>query len=72
VLAQVGTPWLAAVAAAAADDSVMPIAGTSLAVPLQVTDFVGSVGRLAWAKANGCAWEARTCAPLPGADTWRR
>jgi len=57
VLAQVGTPWLAAVvAAAAAVDSGLTRAGKSAGVPLKVKDFVGSVGRLAWTKANGCPW----------------
>jgi len=28
-------------------------------VPLRVKDFVGSVARLAWAKANGCRWDWR-------------
>jgi hypothetical protein len=32
------------------------------AVPLKLTDFVGSVERLAWAKDNGCPWESKTCA----------
>ena len=29
---------------------------------LKLVDFCGSVERLAWAKDNGCPWEARTCA----------
>jgi len=63
VLAQVGKPWLAAVVAAASMvDSTMPRAGKSAGVPLKIDDFVWSVGRLAWAKANGCPWVERTCA----------
>jgi len=37
-------------------------AGITEGVPLGVTEFCGSVERLAWAKANGCPWNARTCA----------
>ena len=55
VVAQVGRPWLAAVVA-----SGLPLAGKTAGVPLKVEEFVGSVGRLAWAKANGCSWTART------------
>jgi hypothetical protein len=29
-----------------------------------VNHFVGSIKRLAWAKANGCPWEASTCAAI--------
>jgi hypothetical protein len=32
------------------------------APPLKLAEFVGSVGRLAWARANGCPWGKRTCA----------
>jgi hypothetical protein len=28
----------------------------------RLVDFVGSIERLAWAKASGCPWVARTCA----------
>jgi hypothetical protein len=59
VLAQVGWPWQRAVAAAAAAavvDSGLPWAGKSAGVPLKVKDFVGTVGLLAWARANGCPW----------------
>jgi len=56
VLAQVGKPWLAAVV-----DSTLPRAGKSSGVPLNIDDFVWSVGRLAWAKANGCPWTWRVC-----------
>jgi hypothetical protein len=67
VLAQVARPWLEVVLTFG-----LPRAGKTAGVPLKLSEFVGSAERLAWAKANGCAWEARTCAPLPGADTWRR
>jgi hypothetical protein len=54
----VAKPWLAVVLA-----NKLPRAGmTEEAVKLKVVDFVGSVERLAWAKANGCPWEKRTCA----------
>jgi hypothetical protein len=36
-------------------------AGRTVGVPLKVADFVWSVGQLAWARENGCPWEARTC-----------
>jgi len=36
-------------------------AGRTVGVRLKLAEFVGSAGRLAWAKANGCPWEARTC-----------
>jgi len=49
VLARVGKPWLAVFMA-----NNLPRAGTWGAVPLLLRDFVGSVERLAWAKANGC------------------
>ena len=63
VLAQVGWPWLAAVVRAAAEDR-LPCAGKSAGVPLKLVDFVGSVARLMWAKANGCPWgEARAYTP---------
>ena len=57
VLAQVGRPWLAAVVA-----SGLARAGKSEGLPLKITAFFGSAERLAWAKANGCPWVARTCA----------
>ena len=57
VLAQVGRPWLAAVLA-----SELPRAGKEGAAPLKLAEFVGSVERLAWAKANGCPWTELTCA----------
>jgi hypothetical protein len=44
-----------------ADHACAP-AGRTVGVPLKLMDFVGSVGRLAWAKGNGCPWVARTCA----------
>jgi hypothetical protein len=37
-------------------------AGRTVGVKLKLADFVGSAGRLAWAKANRCPWVARTCA----------
>jgi len=37
-------------------------AGRTVGVKLKLVDFVGSAGRLAFALANGCPWEARTCA----------
>ena len=37
-------------------------AGVSAEVPLEVGQFVGSVGLLAWAKENGCQWIERTFA----------
>eukprot|EP00740_Mantoniella_antarctica_P003934 CAMPEP_0181358268 /NCGR_PEP_ID=MMETSP1106-20121128/5420_1 /TAXON_ID=81844 /ORGANISM="Mantoniella antarctica, Strain SL-175" /LENGTH=242 /DNA_ID=CAMNT_0023471219 /DNA_START=425 /DNA_END=1153 /DNA_ORIENTATION=+ len=40
----------------------LPCAGFTEVVPLTVTEFCGSVERLAWAKANGCSWDERTCA----------
>jgi hypothetical protein len=40
----------------------LPRAGTSVGVPLNIKDFVGSVELLCWAKENGCPWVARTCA----------
>ena len=39
----------------------LPCAGRTVGVPLRVKEFVGSVGLLTWAKANGCPWGARTC-----------
>ena len=53
VLAEVAKPWLAVVVA-----NNLPRAGKVL----EVGDFVGSVERLAWAKANDCSWTVRTCA----------
>jgi len=62
VLAQVASPLLAAVAAAAAVDSRLPRAGKSAGVPLKLVEFLGSDKRLAWAKSNGCPWTEATCA----------
>jgi len=56
VVGQVGHPWLAAVMSAN-----LPRAGKGGAVPLLLSEFVGSVARLAWAKANGCPWGVETC-----------
>jgi hypothetical protein len=43
----------------------LPRAGTTAtagaARVFKLADFVGSVERLGWAKANGCPWEERTC-----------
>ena len=65
VLALVGKGFLAAVTAAAAAEggvaSDLPWAGKSAGVPLRLKEFVGCVARLAWAKANGLPWDARTC-----------
>jgi hypothetical protein len=41
---------------AAVEASQLPRAGVSEDMPLEVRQFVGSVQRLAWAKANGCPW----------------
>jgi len=57
MVAQVAPPWLAAVVA-----SGLPCAGKTAGVSLKLGEFVGSVGRLAWAKANGCPWVEGTCA----------
>jgi len=57
VVAQVGHPWLAAVVS-----SGLPRAGKSVGVPLKLKQFIGSVRRLAWAKANGCPWNMKTTA----------
>ena len=53
MLGQVGSAWRALVASCPA----LPRAGLKGGVPLKVKAFVGSVARLAWAKANGCPWE---------------
>ena len=39
----------------------LPCAGRTVGVKLQIKEFVGSVKLLAWAKENGCPWEARVC-----------
>ena len=57
VPAQVGRPWLAAVVGCG-----LARAGKTAGVPLQNMAFVGSIGRLAWVKDNGCSWGANTCA----------
>jgi hypothetical protein len=59
LLARVAKPWLAVVVA-----NNLPRAGKGGAVPLRVSDFVGSVEKLTWAEANGCPWDSngRTCA----------
>jgi hypothetical protein len=56
MLALVGTPWLAVVVA-----NNLSRAGRDAALPLKLSEFVGSVARLAWAKDNGCPWEEETC-----------
>ena len=57
VLSQLGPRWLAAVVG-----SGLPHAGKSEGVPLKLNEFVGSAGRLAWARENGCPWTPRACA----------
>jgi len=59
-LAVVGRVGVASQAAVVA--SGLPRAGANGDALLKVEDFVGSVQRLAWAKANGCPWVARTSA----------
>jgi hypothetical protein len=59
MLAQVAKPWLAVVLA-----NKLPRAGKEGAVKLELQDFVGSAATLAWAKANGCQWDERTCAQI--------
>jgi len=53
LLARAGPELRAAVVA-----SGLPRAGVPGGVPLKICDCVGTVQRLAWAKANGCPWEA--------------
>jgi hypothetical protein len=53
MLVQVGRPWLAAVLASGHPR--LP-KGVTMTVRLQLRDFCTSVGRLDWAKANGCPW----------------
>ena len=56
MLAQVGKPMLVAVASRGLQ------AGKAGAVPLKLSEFVGSTQMLAWARANGCPWnEVRQC-----------
>ena len=38
----------------------LPCAGITEGAPFRVTEFCGSVERLAWAKANGCPWDETT------------
>jgi hypothetical protein len=40
----------------------LPRAGANGGALLKVEDFVGSAERLAWARDNGCPWDARTSA----------
>jgi hypothetical protein len=61
LLARVDRGWCAVVVS-----SGLPRAGITEGVPLRVTEFCGSVERLAWAKANGCPWSERTCALAAG------
>ena len=35
--------------------------GTAPGVPLKLSEFVGSVRLLGWARKNGCPWNVRTC-----------
>jgi hypothetical protein len=56
LLARVGKGWYAVVVS-----SGLPRAGITEGVPLMVTEFCGSVERLAWARVNGCPWDERTC-----------
>jgi len=58
LLARVGRGWRAVVVS-----SGLPRApGITEGWPLRVTQFCGSIERLAWAKANGCPWIEETCA----------
>ena len=41
----------------------LPCAGRKLGVNFDVDCFVGSVELLAWAKENGCPWDASVCTP---------
>jgi hypothetical protein len=56
LLSQVGKPWLAALVSRG-----LPRAGKGGAVSLKLIHFIASVEMLAWAKANGCPWQPRTC-----------
>ena len=56
LLARVRRGWHAVVVS-----SGLPRAGITERRPLRVTEFCGSVERLAWAKANGCPWHEWTC-----------
>jgi hypothetical protein len=56
LLARLGRVWRAV-----AVSSDLPCAGITEGVPLRVTEFCGSVERLAWAKASGCPWDEMTC-----------
>jgi hypothetical protein len=57
LLARVGRMWRAVVVS-----SGLPCAGFTEGSPFRVTEFCGTVERLAWAKANGCPWNEWTCA----------
>jgi len=57
MFARVGSASRAAVVA-----SGLPRAGANGDAPLEKDDFVGSVERLAWARDNGCPWNAWTTA----------
>ena len=61
MLSQVGRPWLAAVLA-----SGLWRAGKTEGVPLKLEEFCGSIGQLAWARANGCPCVRRTCSFVAG------
>jgi len=56
LLARVRRGWHAVVVS-----SGLPCAGITEGAPLRVTEFCGTVDRLAWAKANGCPWNEWTC-----------
>jgi len=55
LLARVRRGWHAVVVS-----SSLPRAGITEGAPFRVTEFCGSVERLAWAKANGCPWDETT------------
>ena len=57
LLSLVGRPWMASVVSRG-----LARAGDGAAVPLNLRSFVASVKMLAWAKENGCSWNATTCA----------
>jgi hypothetical protein len=42
----------------------LPCAGRTFGRNFRVENFVGSVKLLAWAKENGCRWDAHTCAAV--------
>ena len=54
---------------AAVVSSGLPHAGTIGGEPFEVRHFVATVPLLAWAKAKGCPWNAKTCQSVAGC--WR-